>query len=29
MQQCAAIKSPFQAQAQKNLSVMRKETSGK
>jgi tetratricopeptide (TPR) repeat protein len=26
MQQCAAIKSPFQAQAQKNLTVMRRET---
>jgi tetratricopeptide (TPR) repeat protein len=29
MQQCAAIKSPFQGQAQKNLAVMRKETGGK
>lgn len=29
MQQCVAIKSPFQAQAQKNLAVMRKETGGK
>jgi tetratricopeptide (TPR) repeat protein len=29
MQQCAAIKSPFQASAQKNLAVMRKETGGK
>lgn len=26
MQQCAAVKSPLQAQAQKNLTVMRKET---
>jgi hypothetical protein len=26
MQQCAAIKSPFQAQAQKNLGVMRRES---
>ena len=29
MKQCAALKSPFQAQAQKNLAVMRKETGGK
>jgi hypothetical protein len=29
MQQCAAMKSPFQAQAAKNVSVMRKETGGK
>ena len=29
MQQCAAIKSPFQGQAVKNLAVMKKETSGK
>jgi hypothetical protein len=26
MQQCAAIKGPYQAQAQKNVTVMRKET---
>ena len=29
MQQCAAMKSPFQAQAAKNVAVMRKETGGK
>lgn len=29
MQQCAAIKSPYQGQAAKNAAVMRKETGGK
>jgi hypothetical protein len=29
MQQCASIKGPFQAQAAKNVAVMRKETGGK
>ncbi|HYO82602.1 MAG TPA: hypothetical protein VES20_14455 [Bryobacteraceae bacterium] len=29
MKQCAALKSPYQAKAQQNLAVMRKETGGK